>query len=67
MWALFSRRIRRWLFFVVGLPVIGWLLRSVADAVESRRGTESRLASGIRSASDLVGRGRPRRRGRRRF
>lgn len=62
MWALFSRRIRRWLFFVVGLPIIGWLLRSVADAVETRQGADSRLAGGIRSASDLVGGGRRRRR-----
>lgn len=65
MWAFFSRRLRRWLLFVVGLPILGWVLRSVSDAVESRRGEQSRLASGLRSASDLVDRrkGRRRRRG----
>lgn len=38
MWAFFSRRLRMWLLFAVGAPVLAWLLGRLGDAVERRRG-----------------------------
>ena len=66
MWALLSTRLRRWLFFVVGLPLIARLLHRIADTVESRRGPSSRAVSLLRGSGDLVGTSRRRRRRRRR-
>jgi hypothetical protein len=48
MWALLSRRAWVWLFFVVGAPVIGWLLGKVGDVVEARGGS-TRLSRGLHS------------------
>ncbi|MBW0104944.1 hypothetical protein [Pseudonocardia sp. KRD291] len=38
MWAFFSRRLRMWLLFAVGAPLLAWLLGRLGDVVERRRG-----------------------------
>lgn len=38
MWAFFSRRLRMWLFFALGAPVLSWLLGQVGDRLEARNG-----------------------------
>jgi hypothetical protein len=38
MWALLSRRFRRWLLMVVAVPLLGALARRLADRIEERSG-----------------------------
>jgi hypothetical protein len=38
MWALLSRRFRRWLLMVVAVPVIGALARRLAERLERKHG-----------------------------
>jgi formate hydrogenlyase subunit 4 len=51
MWALLSRRFRRWLLMVVAVPLLGALARRLADRIEQRHGPN--VAS---RALDQVGR-----------
>jgi hypothetical protein len=60
MWALLSRRFRRWVLLVVGAPLLARLLHRAADGVESRYG-RSAVTSGLRGAAKVVP-GRRRRR-----
>lgn len=53
MWAFLSRRFRMWLFFAVGAPVFGWLLRKVSETLEARGG-ETSLSRGMRGAGDWL-------------
>jgi hypothetical protein len=62
MWALLSRRLRRWLLLVVAAPVAAKVLHRVADGLESSRG-ESTVTKGLRKGADLAGKTRGRRRG----
>lgn len=41
MWAFFSRRLRLWLFFALGAPVLSWLLGQIGDRLEARNGPTS--------------------------
>lgn len=65
MWVLLSTRLRRWLLFVVGAPLLAKALHRLADFFEVRRGPSSRTAGLFRSSGDLV-RKRPSGRRRRR-
>ena len=38
MWFLLSRRIRAYLFFALGAPLVAWLLHSLGARLEARRG-----------------------------
>jgi hypothetical protein len=38
MWALFSRRFRRWLLMAVAVPLIGTLARRLSERLEERHG-----------------------------
>jgi hypothetical protein len=60
MWALLSRRFRRWMLLVVGAPVLARVLHRVADGVEARYG-RSTLTRGLRGAASAMP-GRRRRR-----
>ncbi|HSK97643.1 MAG TPA: hypothetical protein VK891_13570 [Euzebyales bacterium] len=60
MWALFSRRFRRWMLLVVGAPLLARVLHRAADGVEARYG-RSTLTRGLRGAAGAVP-GRRRRR-----
>jgi hypothetical protein len=65
MWALLSRRIRVWLMFAVGVPLLAWLFDNVAETLESSRG-ETQVTKGLRGGSHWLRRrqpGRGRRRG----
>lgn len=61
MWALLSRRFRRWLLLVVGAPLAARGLHRAADVVETRWG-RSTVTSGLRRLANLVPRRRHRRR-----
>jgi hypothetical protein len=39
MWALLSRRFRRWLLMVVAVPLLGVVARRLADRIERRHGS----------------------------
>ena len=60
MWALFSRRFRRWMLLVIGAPLLARVLHGVADRVEARYG-RSGLTKGLRGAASVMP-GRRRRR-----
>jgi hypothetical protein len=49
MWAFFSRRLRMWLFFALGAPVLSWLLGCAAAPA-------GRWPTGIRIARATDGR-----------
>lgn len=53
MWALLSRRFRRWMLLVVAAPLVARLLHRVADGVEGRYG-RSAVTSGLRGAANVV-------------
>jgi hypothetical protein len=53
MWALLSRRLRRWLLLVVGAPLLARALHRVADGVEARYGRTS-VTKGLRTAANAV-------------
>ena len=38
MWAFLSARLRLWLFFALGAPVLAWLLGQLGDRLEARHG-----------------------------
>ena len=38
MWYFLTRRLRRWLFFAFGAPVLSWVLGKVGDQLEVRNG-----------------------------
>ncbi len=38
MWVFLTRRLRLWLFFALGAPVLGWLFGKVGDRLEARNG-----------------------------
>ena len=61
MWALLSRRFRRWVLLVVGAPLAARLLHRVADGVEARYG-RSTVTNGMRGAADILPGKRRRRR-----
>lgn len=60
MWALLSRRFRRWVLLVVGAPIAARLLHRIADGVETRYG-RSAVTSGLRGAANIVPQRRRRR------
>jgi hypothetical protein len=60
MWALLSRRFRRWMLLVVGAPLLARALHRVADIVEARFG-RSTVTKGLRGAAGVIP-GRRRRR-----
>jgi len=60
MWALLSRRFRRWMLLVIGAPLAARALHRVADLVEARFG-RSTVSKGLRGAANAVP-GRRRRR-----
>ena len=53
MWALLSRRFRRWMLLVVGAPLAARVLHRVADGLESRYG-RSTATKGLRSAAKMM-------------
>lgn len=53
MGALLSRRVRRWLLVVVGMPVLGWSLKRIGDELETRKGT-STISRGFQQAGSLM-------------
>jgi hypothetical protein len=53
MWAFFSRRLRRWLVLVVGLPVAAWILDRLGGQIEQRWGP-SRGSRMLRGAGGLI-------------
>ncbi len=38
MWYFLTRRLRLWLFFALGAPVLSWVLGKVGDQLEARNG-----------------------------
>ncbi len=38
MWVFLMRRLRRWLFFALGAPLLGWALGKIGDRIEDRTG-----------------------------
>jgi hypothetical protein len=59
MWALLSRRLRRWVLLAFALPLLARVLDRVADQVESRSGPTP-VAKGLRGAARLLPGGPPR-------
>ncbi|MBO4239194.1 MULTISPECIES: hypothetical protein [Pseudonocardia] len=59
MWVFLSRRIRIWLLFAVGVPLLSRLLGALGAAVERRRGpsTVTRLLTAARRWLDRRARG----------
>ena len=53
MWALLSRRFRRWALLVVAAPLLARMLHRVADGVEARYG-RSTVTKGLRGAAKAV-------------
>jgi hypothetical protein len=53
MWALFSRRFRRWALLVIGAPLLARVLHRVADGVEARYG-RSTVTKGLRGAAKAM-------------
>jgi hypothetical protein len=53
MWALLSRKVRRWLLLVAGAPLLARGLHRVADGVEARYG-RSAVTKGLRGAAKAV-------------
>ena len=48
MWMFISRRARRWVFFLVVVPLGSWLLARIADGLAERKG-ESRVTQALRA------------------
>jgi hypothetical protein len=38
MWFFLTRRLRRWMFFAFGAPVLSWVLGKAGDQLEARNG-----------------------------
>ena len=57
MWKLIPKFARRWLFFVVALPLMAWGLEQAAVMIERRRGP-SRTTSLMREPRRLMMRAR---------
>jgi len=38
VWVFLFRRLRIWLFFAIGAPVLSWLLGRIGDRLEARNG-----------------------------
>jgi hypothetical protein len=57
MWKLIPKFARRWLFFVVALPLIAWGMERTAAMIESRRGP-SRTTQLMREPRRLMMRAR---------
>ncbi len=47
MWMLISRRLRAYLLFALGAPLVAWLLDALGRRLEVRRGP-TRLSNGLR-------------------
>ena len=60
MWALLSRRFRRWMLLVIGAPLLARVLHRVADGVEARYGRSGLTRSLRGAASAMPGRRRRR-------
>jgi hypothetical protein len=56
MWALLSRRLRRWLLIAVGIPVLAWLLERLGDGLEARNGRQTVVSRNLRRAGGWLGR-----------
>ncbi|MDQ3151703.1 MAG: hypothetical protein M3R63_08295 [Actinomycetota bacterium] len=41
MWVFLTRRLRRWLFFALGAPLLSWMLGKLGDQLEARNGPTS--------------------------
>lgn len=48
IWAFFTKRLRLWLLFAFGVPILRRLLAGAGNTLEQRRG-ESALTRGLRS------------------
>ena len=59
MWALLSRRLRRWVLLVFALPLLARVLDRVADQVEGRSGP-SLLTRALRGTARVLPGGPPR-------
>ena len=57
MWKLIPKFARRWLFFVVAVPLIAWGLEQLAGVIERRRGP-SRTTQLMREPRRLMMRAR---------
>ena len=57
MWKLIPKFARRWLFFVVALPLVAWGLEQAAGMIERRRGP-SRTTQLMREPRRLMTRAR---------
>jgi hypothetical protein len=53
MGALLSTRIRRWLLFMVGVPVLAWALERIGDGLEARKGSSS-VSRGFQQAGSWM-------------
>lgn len=53
MWALLKASWIRWVLLTILVPVVAWLIRSVIDRVERRRGV-TRATRAIRKAADWL-------------
>ena len=53
IWALVSRRLRLWLMFSVGVPLLARLFRNIGETLE-QRGGESPVSRGLRSGSQTL-------------
>ena len=60
MFALLSRRLRRWLLIAVGVPLAAWLLERVGAALH-RRNPHSRAGRTLRDTGAWLRGARPRR------
>jgi hypothetical protein len=55
IWAFFSRRLRLWLLFALGVPVLRRALSGVVGALEERNG-DSPLTRSIRTGNEHLAR-----------
>lgn len=50
IWAFFSKRLRLWLVFAVGVPLLRRLLGRAGETVEARSG-QNRVSRGLKAGS----------------
>ncbi len=48
------RRIGRWLFMAIAIPLIAALLGRIADEFEARQGADSKVAKGLRFGKGVL-------------
>lgn len=55
MWVFLSRRLRTWALLAVGVPVAGYVLEKVGEAVEARTGAPTSLSRPLRAGGGWLG------------